>query len=102
MRMENYMKRIEIGVGSLKGGLREFARVWRRAAAGDRLPEATPKVHFGSLAQLLSMLTPKRLELLDTVARKPECSIFAAELARSPSSSNSWVPRSPASSKPHS
>ena len=77
MRMENYMKRIEIGVGSLKGGLREFARVWRRAAAGERLPEATPKVHFGSLAQLLSMLTPKRLELLDAVARKPGCSIRA-------------------------
>ena len=41
------MKRIEIGVGSLKGGLREFARVWRRAAAGGRLPEATPKGQFG-------------------------------------------------------
>ncbi len=77
MRMEIYMKRIEIGVASLKGGLREFARVWRSAAAGERLPEATPKVHFSSLAQLLSMLTPKRLELLDTVARKPGCSIRA-------------------------
>ena len=77
MRMENYMRRIEIGVGSLKGGLREFARVWRRAAAGERLPEATPKVYFSSLAQLLSMLTPKRLELLDAVARKPGCSIRA-------------------------
>ena len=77
MRMENYMKRIEIGVGSLKGGLQEFARVWRRAAAGERLPEAIPKVRFTSLAQLLSMLTPKRLELLDAVARKPGCSIRA-------------------------
>lgn len=77
MRMENHMKRIELGVGRLKGGLREFARVWRRAAAGERLPEATPKVHFSSLAELLSMLTPKRLELLDAVARKPGCSIRA-------------------------
>jgi len=71
------MKRIEIGVGSIKGGLREFARVWRRAATGERLPEATPKVHFGSLVELLAMLTPKRLELLDAVARKPGCSIRA-------------------------
>ena len=77
MRMENPMKRIEIGVGTLKQGLGEFARVWRRAAAGERLVRATSKVQYGSLAQLLSMLTPKRLELLDAVARKPGCSIRA-------------------------
>lgn len=71
------MKRIEIGVGSLKQAAGAFADLWRRAEAGERLPEATARVDFGSLPELLAVLSPKRLELLEAIKRDPGESIRA-------------------------
>lgn len=71
------MKRIEVGIGSGRQALAQFARTWRRASAGERLPETTPRLEFASLADLLGALTPKRLELLDALATQPGSSIRA-------------------------
>ena len=71
------MKRIEISIGGGRQALAQFARTWRRASGGERLPEATPRLEFASLAELLSALTPKRLALLDTLAAQPGLSIRA-------------------------
>lgn len=78
------MKRIEIGVGSLKQGLSESVRVWRQAEAGERVTKATPRVDLESLSVLLSMLTPKWLQVLAAIAAQPGLSIpaLASHLAR--------------------
>ena len=71
------MKRIEIGVGSGREAMAQFARTWQRASRGERLPQATPRLDFTSLAELLGALTAKRLALLDTLAGQPGLSIRA-------------------------
>ena len=78
------MKRMEIGIGGGRQALAQFARTWRRASRGERLPEATPRLEFGSLAELLSALSPKRLALLDALATQPGSSIrgLAGRLGR--------------------
>ena len=78
------MKRIEIGIGGGRQALAQFTRTWRRAARGERQPEATPRLEFSSLAELLSVLSPKRLALLDALATQPGSSIrgLAGKLGR--------------------
>ncbi len=79
------MKRMEIAVGgSVRGALREFAALWRRAERGGRLPEASDRVEFSSIAHMIATLTPKRLALLEQAAKRPGLSIraLAAELDR--------------------
>src|SRR3972149_11013140 len=71
------MKRTEISIGGGRQALAQFARTWRRASGGERLPEATPRLEFASLAELLSALTPKRLALLDALAAQSGLSIRA-------------------------
>jgi len=78
------MKQIEIGVGSLARALADFADTWGRAEKGERLAEAVPRVNFESLSDLLAVLTPDRLAVLETVAAQPRLSIraLAARLSR--------------------
>ena len=78
------MKRIEIGVGSLRSALTQFVEVWRRVEAGEKLPVAKPRVDFGSLSELLGALTPKRLELLDAIGTQSGSSVrgLATRLGR--------------------
>ena len=71
------MKRIEIGISTPREALAQFARTWKRAARGERLPEATSRLDFTSLADLLGAITAKRLALLDTLAAHPGLSIRA-------------------------
>lgn len=71
------MKCIEIGIGGGRQALAQFAQIWRRASRGERLPEATPRLEFSSLAELLGVLSPKRLALLDALATQPGSSIRA-------------------------
>lgn len=59
------MNRIEISVLSPQAALRAFAETWRGAEAGV---ETTPKLAFGSLRELFSAVTEKRLDLLRHVA----------------------------------
>lgn len=75
--MEVRLRRIEIGIGGGRQALAQFARTWRRAARGERLADATPRLEFSSLAELLGALTPKRLALLDVLAAQSRSSIRA-------------------------
>ena len=59
------MRRIEIEVLRSEAALKAFADTWRRAKAG-RPP--TPRLAFGSLRELFSAVTEKRLELVRFVA----------------------------------
>ena len=59
------MNRIEISVLKSDAALRTFATTWHAAEAGE---EMVPKLAFGSLRELFSAITEKRLELLRYVA----------------------------------
>ena len=55
------MKRIEIEVLRGEAVLKGFKQVWRRASAGK---SSASRLAFGSLGQLFSAITEKRLELV--------------------------------------
>ena len=59
------MNRIEIVVLSSAAALTAFARAWRQARTGRK---ATPRLAFGSSAELFSAVSEKRLELIRHVA----------------------------------
>jgi predicted transcriptional regulator len=59
------MNRIEISVLKPTAALRAFAATWHAAEAGQ---EVIPRITFGSLRELFSAITEKRLELLRHVA----------------------------------
>jgi predicted transcriptional regulator len=59
------MKRIEIEVLKPQAALDVFSEVWQGAEAGA---EVTPRLAFGSLRELFSALTEKRLDLMRHVA----------------------------------
>ena len=59
------MNRIEISVLKPQAALDTFAKTWRYMEAGK---EAKPRLAFGSLRELFSTITEKRLELLRYVA----------------------------------
>ncbi|MGQ0654582.1 MAG: hypothetical protein ACT4P4_20340, partial [Betaproteobacteria bacterium] len=60
------MNRIEIEVLGPRAALTAFSRAWRQAKAGRK---ATPRLAFGSIAELFSAVTEKRVELIRHVAR---------------------------------
>jgi predicted transcriptional regulator len=59
------MNRIEIGVLTPEAALRAFAEAWHVLEAGAAV---TPRLVFGSLRELFSAITEKRLDLLRYVA----------------------------------
>lgn len=59
------MSRIEFEVLKPQSALDAFADTWRRIESGDEL---TPRIAFGSLRELFSAITEKRLELVRYVA----------------------------------
>ena len=59
------MNRIEIEVLSSRSAVAAFARAWKQASAGRK---ATPRLAFGSIAELFSAVSEKRLELIRHVA----------------------------------
>ena len=59
------MNRIEIEVLDSRAALAAFARAWRQARAGRK---TTPRIAFGSLRELFSAVSEKRLELVRYVA----------------------------------
>ncbi|OFZ88502.1 MAG: hypothetical protein A2W21_15380 [Betaproteobacteria bacterium RBG_16_66_20] len=63
--MEMAMNRIEIEVLGSQAALAAFTRAWRQARAGRK---ATPRLAFGSIAELFSAVSEKRLELVRHVA----------------------------------
>ena len=59
------MNRIEIEVLSSRAALAAFTRAWRQARARRK---TTPRLAFGSIAELFSAVSEKRLELVRHVA----------------------------------
>ena len=59
------MNRIEIEVLSSRAALAAFARAWRQTRARRKM---TPRLAFGSIAELFSAVSEKRLELVRHVA----------------------------------
>jgi predicted transcriptional regulator len=59
------MNRIEVEVLKPQAALDAFSATWQRATAGEAI---TPRLAFGSLRELFSVLTEKRLELMRHVA----------------------------------
>jgi len=59
------MSRIDIEILKPESALRAFANTWRRTRSGKKL---TPRIAFGSLRELFSAITEKRLELIRFVA----------------------------------
>jgi predicted transcriptional regulator len=59
------MNRIEIEVLKPQAALDAFSDTWRSVQAGEPM---TPRLAFGSLRELFSAITEKRLELLRYVA----------------------------------
>jgi predicted transcriptional regulator len=59
------MNRIEISVLSPQAALQGFADIWQQAQTGER---AGSRLAFGSLRELFSAITEKRLDLLRHVA----------------------------------
>ncbi|MDZ7753962.1 MAG: hypothetical protein U5S82_20520 [Gammaproteobacteria bacterium] len=62
------MSRIEFEVLKPQAALDTFADTWRRSQAGEDIP---PRIVFGSLHELFSAITEKRLELVRFVAQQP-------------------------------
>lgn len=62
------MSRIEIEIMTRMAASAAFADSWNRAAAGEAI---TPRLAFGSYAELFSMLPEFRFELLRQIVRQP-------------------------------
>lgn len=72
------MNRIEISVSSPRAALQAFANTWQQAEAGE---DTMPRLAFGSLRELFSAITEKRLDLLRHVASQEGLNV--RQLARS-------------------
>ena len=66
------MSRIEIEIMNPKSASAAFADAWNRAAAGESI---TPRIAFGSYAELFSTLPESRFELLREVVKQPGLSL---------------------------
>lgn len=62
------MKRIEIEILPSGAALKAFKDAWRRASAGKPV---TPRIAFGSVRELYSTLSEKRMALLRYVGAHP-------------------------------
>ena len=67
---------IHIGAESSERGFDRFVDAWQRAECGD-LTEAEVHLNFQDLPMLLSVLTPRRLELLKMLRQKGASSVRA-------------------------
>ena len=63
------MKRIEIEIMHTSDALNAVIDTWHKAEAGKHV---TPRLSFGSIKDLFSAITEKRLELLRYVAEQKE------------------------------
>jgi len=59
------MSRIEIEILKPQAALEAFAETWQRVETGETVP---PRLAFGSLRDLFSAITEKRLEMIRFVA----------------------------------
>ena len=75
-------RKVRIHVESLNASGRRFVHAWQRAERGEPVHEE--HLSFESLERLLATLSPKRIELVRFVRRRPNLSIaaIARELGR--------------------
>lgn len=87
------MSKAIIGISSYKETANELLAVAARIDKGERLPEADYQLNFATASQLFTELTPKRLELLDTLKRNGPQSVYrlAKTLGRNYSNVHSSV-----------
>jgi predicted transcriptional regulator len=75
------IRKIKVGIKSLKDVLGDAANVMKRVEKGERLkPVKEPEIYFTSFEALRKAMTPKRLELMHTIKTMKPSSIN--ELAR--------------------
>jgi predicted transcriptional regulator len=60
-------KSIKVEIKDERTSAEEFITAWRRAEAGKSPALPQEKIYFPDLATLLSVLTPRRLEMLKTL-----------------------------------
>lgn len=63
------MAKAIIGIANFKDTANQLLAVAARIDKGERLPTADYQLNFATASQLFNELTPKRLELLDTLKR---------------------------------
>lgn len=75
-------RKLRVHVESLSASGRRFVEAWHRAERGERIQE--DHLSFEALEGLLATLSPKRIELIRLVRRRPHLSIaaLARELER--------------------
>jgi hypothetical protein len=72
-------RKVRIHVEGLKASGRRFVHAWQRAERGEPVHEE--HLSFESLERLLATLSPKRIELVRFVRRRPNLSIAARSRA---------------------
>lgn len=69
-------KRVDIGVGDAKESYKRFADAWN-SAESKKESDAEVHLNFESFETLMSVLTPKRLELLKALRKQGPLSVKA-------------------------
>jgi len=70
------MTKAIIGISSFRETASELHAIAARFDAGKRLESADYRLNFATATQLFSELTPKRMELLDTLKRTGPQSVY--------------------------
>lgn len=70
------MAKAIIGIANFKDTANELLAIAGRIDKGERLPTADYQLNFATASQLFNELTPKRLELLDTLKRAGPQSVY--------------------------
>ena len=70
------MSKAIIGIANFKNTADELLAVAARIDHGERLPDADYHLNFATASQLFAELTPKKLELLDTLRTTGPQSVY--------------------------
>lgn len=67
---------IHVGIEDTDSGFERFVKTWKRAERGQ-IKETEVHLNFEDLSMLLSILTPRRLEVLKTLRKQSQSSVRA-------------------------
>jgi predicted transcriptional regulator len=73
------VKKIDVGIKSLKESLKDFSAAWEKMASGERIKKEKG-LYFDSIDAMRTILTNKRLLILKTVREQSPSSVY--ELAK--------------------
>ena len=68
-------QRVDLGIESPDKGFDRFIDAWEKAKLGD--VKAEVHINFEDFSQLISVVTPKRLEILKTLRQQGDMSVRA-------------------------